>query len=124
MGAWCFFSSFLFSPRVTAAANESRCLLRYAASVLGGPKEGVYFVSHGHYTAQLEDNLGANVTDENFPIDHTVSHRQDGMIKKTTPVDWLLCIGVPCLGQPGRGGGRPFAGRARPIDPCNSLLTY
>lgn len=47
-------------------------LHRYATQVLGGPSAGVYFVSHGDYTAQLEDNLGATVTDENFPIDHTV----------------------------------------------------
>lgn len=48
-------------------------IIRYAAQVLGGPSAGVYFVSHGDYTAQLEDNLGATVTDENFPNDHTVS---------------------------------------------------
>ncbi|KAF3771069.1 family 12 carbohydrate esterase [Cryphonectria parasitica EP155] len=43
----------------------------YATQVLGGPSAGVYFVSHGDYAAQLEKNLGATVTDENFPLDHT-----------------------------------------------------
>lgn len=48
--------------------------IRYATQVLGGPSKGVYFVSHGDYTGQLEDNLGDTVTNENYPLDHTVSH--------------------------------------------------
>lgn len=56
----------------------------YATEVEGGPEAGVYFVSHGDYTAQLEYNLGPNVTDANFPLDHTVSD--------TIPLLGLCCV--------------------------------
>lgn len=41
--------------------------------MLGGPSKGVYFISHGDYTGQVEYNLGDTVTNENYPLDHTVS---------------------------------------------------
>lgn len=59
--------SFVYTP------NRFEYYTWLATQVEGGPSAGVYFVSHGDYTAQLEDNLGATVVDENFPIDHTVS---------------------------------------------------
>ncbi|CAN8095533.1 unnamed protein product [Discula destructiva] len=43
----------------------------FATQVLGGPSKGVYFVSHGDYTGQLQYNLGPTVTDANYPNDHT-----------------------------------------------------
>lgn len=58
--------SFVYSP------NRFEYYTWLATQVEGGPSAGVYFVSHGDYTAQLEDNLGATVVDEYFPIDHTV----------------------------------------------------
>ncbi|TVY84066.1 Rhamnogalacturonan acetylesterase [Lachnellula suecica] len=42
-----------------------------AASELGGPSAGVYFVSHGAYAAQAMKNLGKTVVDANYPLDHT-----------------------------------------------------
>ncbi|TVY43092.1 Rhamnogalacturonan acetylesterase [Lachnellula subtilissima] len=42
-----------------------------AASELGGPAQGVYFVSHGQYAAQAMKNLGKETVDANYPIDHT-----------------------------------------------------
>lgn len=58
----------------SSPADALRVLhFRYATQVLGGPSAGAYFVSHGDYTAQLEKNLGATVTDAYFPNDHTVS---------------------------------------------------
>lgn len=59
--------AFSFTP------NRFEYYAWYAAQVEGGPAAGVYFVSHGEYTAQLEKNLGETVVDENFPNDHTVS---------------------------------------------------
>lgn len=49
---------------------------RYATQVLGGPAKGVYFVSHGDYSGQLQENLGNNVTNTNYPVDHTVSSKE------------------------------------------------
>lgn len=59
--------SFVYAP------NRFEYYTWLAAQVQGGPAAGVYFVSHGDYTAQLEENLGATVVDANFPNDHTVS---------------------------------------------------
>lgn len=42
-----------------------------AATELGGPSAGVYFVPHGQYAAQAMKNLGPEVIDANYPIDHT-----------------------------------------------------
>ncbi|TVY44715.1 Rhamnogalacturonan acetylesterase [Lachnellula occidentalis] len=42
-----------------------------AASELGGPSKGVYFVSHGQYAAQAMKNLGKETVDANYPLDHT-----------------------------------------------------
>ncbi|KAJ4425233.1 hypothetical protein N0V82_000043 [Gnomoniopsis sp. IMI 355080] len=53
------------------APNRFEYYAWYATQVLGGPSKGVYFVSHGDYTGQLEDNLGDTVTNENYPLDHT-----------------------------------------------------
>ncbi|OAA61085.1 GDSL-like Lipase/Acylhydrolase [Niveomyces insectorum RCEF 264] len=41
------------------------------AEDLGGPKAGVYFVPHGAYAAQAMHALGADVTNKNYPKDHT-----------------------------------------------------
>lgn len=37
---------------------------------LGGPGVGVYYLPHGEYAAQAMKNLGKNVVDENYPVDH------------------------------------------------------
>ncbi|TVY57641.1 Rhamnogalacturonan acetylesterase [Lachnellula cervina] len=42
-----------------------------AASELGGPSKGVYFVPHGQYAAQAMKNLGKETVDANYPMDHT-----------------------------------------------------
>ncbi|KUI52708.1 Rhamnogalacturonan acetylesterase [Cytospora mali] len=42
-----------------------------ATSELGGPSDGVYFVYHGDYAAQVMDNLGETVVNDNYPNDHT-----------------------------------------------------
>lgn len=46
-------------------------LNRLAASQLGGPAKGAYFVPHGEYAAQAMQNLGATTVDANYPNDHT-----------------------------------------------------
>jgi rhamnogalacturonan acetylesterase len=46
-------------------------LSRLAASQLGGPAQGVYFVPHGEYSAQAMKNLGSKVVNDNYPNDHT-----------------------------------------------------
>ncbi|KUJ21178.1 SGNH hydrolase [Mollisia scopiformis] len=38
---------------------------------LGGPSAGVYFVPHGQYAAQAMKNLGPEIVDANYPMDHT-----------------------------------------------------
>lgn len=45
--------------------------IRLATSELGGPSAGVYFVDHGDYAAQVMENLGETVVDEDYPNDHT-----------------------------------------------------
>lgn len=47
------------------------CHNRFVASELGGPSAGIYFVDHGDYSAQVMDNLGETVVDDNYPLDHT-----------------------------------------------------
>jgi hypothetical protein len=44
---------------------------RLSATELGGPSKGVYFVPHGAYVAQAEKNLGPEIVDANYPMDHT-----------------------------------------------------
>jgi len=46
-------------------------VFRLAVAELGGPEAGVWFTSHGQYTAQAMENLGPDVVDANYPIDHT-----------------------------------------------------
>jgi rhamnogalacturonan acetylesterase len=44
---------------------------RLAASQMGGPSAGVYYVPHGAYSAQAMKGLGADVVNANYPNDHT-----------------------------------------------------
>lgn len=44
---------------------------RLSAAELGGPSNGVYYVDHGSYAAQMMKNLGKDVVDANYPMDHT-----------------------------------------------------
>ncbi|KAH8887698.1 GDSL-like Lipase/Acylhydrolase [Thozetella sp. PMI_491] len=42
-----------------------------AASQMGGPAAGVYYVPHGQYAAQAMKGLGKTTVDANYPNDHT-----------------------------------------------------
>ncbi|RFU34749.1 hypothetical protein B7463_g1648, partial [Scytalidium lignicola] len=53
------------------APNRFTYFAWLAASELGGPSAGVYYVSHSQYAAQAMKNLGPQIIDENYPMDHT-----------------------------------------------------
>jgi rhamnogalacturonan acetylesterase len=55
----------------TYAPNRFTYFSWLSASELGGTAEGVYFVDHGQYTANMMQDLGATVINANYPIDHT-----------------------------------------------------
>lgn len=57
-------------------------VLRLATSELGGPSAGVYFVDHGDYAAQVMENLGETIVDEDYPNDHT--HTAPDLVSITT----------------------------------------
>lgn len=63
-------------------AGLNHSVLRLATSELGGPDAGVYFVDHGDYAAQVMENLGETIVDENYPNDHT--HTAPDLVSDTT----------------------------------------